>query len=66
MLRHKKRSILLIGGNYEEVNMETKKAIVSHMSTMPKKSAQLEKAILIEKKSVQPEKESTMMEKMGK
>ena len=42
LLRHKKRSILLMGGNYEKVNMETEKAIVSYMSTMPKKSAQTE------------------------
>ena len=36
LLRNKKRSILLMGGNYEEVNMETKKAIVTYMSTFPK------------------------------
>ena len=38
-LRHKKRSILLMGENYEEVNKETQEAIVSYMSTMPKISA---------------------------
>ena len=36
LLRNKKRSIFLMGGNYEEVNVETKKAIVSYMNTMPK------------------------------
>ena len=36
LLRNKKRSILLTGGNYEEVNIETKKAIVSYMSWLPK------------------------------
>ena len=45
LLRNKKRSILLMGGNYEEVNMETQKAIVTYMCTMPneiEKSAQKE------------------------
>ena len=36
LLRHKKRFILIMGGNYEEVNKETQEAIVSFMSTMPK------------------------------
>ena len=63
LLRHKKRSILLMGGNYEEVNKETQEAIVTFMSTMPKESAQLEKEIPIAEKSVQPEKESTMIHK---
>ena len=40
LLRNKKRSILLMGGNYEEVNVETQKDIVTYMSTMPKKSMQ--------------------------
>ena len=39
LLRNMKRSILLMGGNCEEVNMETKKEIVTYMSTFPKKSA---------------------------
>ena len=38
LLRNKKRSILLMGGNYEEVNMETKKAIVTSMSTLTKEA----------------------------
>ena len=36
MLRNKKRSILPMGVNYEEVNIETEKAIVSYMTSMPK------------------------------
>ena len=43
LLRNKKTSILLIGGNYEEENMETEREIVTYMSTLPKeteKSAQ--------------------------
>ena len=50
LLRHKKRSILLMGGNYEEVNMETQKAIVTFMSTMPKetkKSTETKEKILL-------------------
>ena len=35
VLRHKRRSILIMGGNYEEINKETQEAIVSFMSTMP-------------------------------
>ena len=42
-----------MGGNYEEVNMENQKAIVTYMSTMPKETG----------KSVQPKMESTMIEK---
>ena len=38
LLRNKKRSILLMGGNYEEVNMETEKEIVTYMSTFPKET----------------------------
>ena len=38
-LRNKKRYILLIGGNYEDVNKETQESIVTFMSTMPKESA---------------------------
>ena len=38
LLRNKKRSILLMGGNYEEVKMKNEKAIVLFMITMPKKS----------------------------
>ena len=43
-LRNKKRAILLMGGNYEEVNMKTEKKIVKYMSTFLKEteeSAQL-------------------------
>ena len=40
LLSNKKRQILLKGGNYEEVKMETKKAIVTFMTSMPKDSAQ--------------------------
>ena len=36
LLRNKKRAILLMGGNYEEVNVEIEKAIVSYMSSLPK------------------------------
>ena len=43
LLRNKKRAILLMGGNYEEVKMETKKAIVTFMTSMPKDSAQTNK-----------------------
>ena len=34
VLRNKRRSILLMGGNYEEINVETQKDIVTFMSTM--------------------------------
>ena len=43
LLRNKKRSILLMGGNYEEVRMETERAIITFMTSMTKKSAQIEK-----------------------
>ena len=43
LLRNKKRAILLMGGNYEEVKMEIEKAIVTFMTSMPKKSVQTEK-----------------------
>ena len=36
LLRNKKREILLMGGNYEEVNKETKRDIVIYMTSMPK------------------------------
>ena len=36
LLRNKKRSILLMGGNYEEVKLEIEKAIVTYMTTLPK------------------------------
>ena len=39
LLRNKKRSILLMGGNYEEVKMETEKAIIAYVTYIPKKSA---------------------------
>ena len=58
LLRHKKRSILLMGGNYEEVNKETQEAIVSFMSTMPRDSAQTKEASQMPKKSVQLEEAS--------
>ena len=38
LLRCKKISILIMGGNYVEVNQGTHEAIVSFMSTMPKDS----------------------------
>ena len=38
LLRNKTRYILLMGGNYEEANKEIEKAIVTFMTTMPKKS----------------------------
>ena len=38
-LRNKKRSIFLMGGNYEEVKMEMEKAIIAYMTSIPKKSA---------------------------
>ena len=46
LLRNKKREILIMGGNYEEVRMETKKEIVAFMTSMPKESAQIEKSIV--------------------
>ena len=39
LLRNKRRSILLMGGNYEEIKVETQKSIVTFMSTMPNQSA---------------------------
>ena len=36
LLRNKKRSILLMGGNYEEVNMEIENIVVTYMPTFPK------------------------------
>ena len=38
LLRNTKRSILLMDGNYEEVNLEIEKAIIAYMSTFPKKA----------------------------
>ena len=32
LLRNKKRSIFLMGGNYEEVNMETQKVIITYFA----------------------------------
>ena len=43
LLRNKKREILLMGGSYEEVKMETKKTIVTFMTSMPKYNMQTEK-----------------------
>ena len=40
LLRNKKMSILLMGGNYEEVKMEIEKAIIAYMTSIPKKSVQ--------------------------
>ena len=37
-LNNKKRSILLMGSNYEEVKMEIEKAIIAYMTSLPKKS----------------------------
>ena len=39
MSRNKKRAILLMGSNYEEVKMETEKAIITFMTPMPKDNA---------------------------
>ena len=50
LLRNKRREILLMGGNYEEVNKEYKQAIVSCMTSMPKTT----------KESAQSEEESPM------
>ena len=35
LLRNKRRTILLMGGNYEEVNKETKEIIVKFMISTP-------------------------------
>ena len=48
LLRNKKRAILLMGGNYEEVKIETERAIVTFMTSMPKDSMQTEKVSTIE------------------
>ena len=40
LLRNKKREILLMGGNYEEVKMEIEKSIIAYMTSLPKKSVQ--------------------------
>ena len=40
LLRNKKRSILLMGCNYEELKMEIEKAIIAYMTSIPKNSAQ--------------------------
>ena len=53
LLRNKKRSILLMGGKYEEVKMEIEKAIIAYMTSIPKKSAQTKVASLA--MSTQPE-----------
>ena len=55
MLRNKKRGILLRGGNYEDVKMETKKAIISFMTSMPKVIVQVEKVTVQEEEEVQAE-----------
>ena len=38
LLWNKRRAILLMGGDYEEIRKETHEAIVSYMTYMPKKS----------------------------
>ena len=54
LLRHKKRLILIMGGNYEEVNKKNQEAIVSFMSTMPKDSVQIpRKSVQMPEESVQ-------------
>ena len=53
LLRNKKRSILLMGGNYEEVKMEIEKVIITFMTAMPKRNAYTEKTSPAE--IVQPE-----------
>ena len=40
LLRNNKRSILLMGGNYDEVKKEIEKTIIAYMTSIPKKSAQ--------------------------
>ena len=49
-----------MGGNYEEINVETQKAIVTFMSTRPNLSVQEKKATPM---SAQIEKASPMLEK---
>ena len=46
LLRNKKREILIMGGNYEEVKMEIEKEIVAFMTAMPKDSVQIEKSTM--------------------
>ena len=53
MLKNKKRGILLMGGNYEEVKMETEKAIITFMTSMPKVTMQIEKVTTQAKEDVQ-------------
>ena len=40
LLRNKRTTIILMGGNYEEVRKEIEEAIVKYMSSVPKESAQ--------------------------
>ena len=40
LLRKKRRASLLMGGNYEEGNKDTKEAIVKFMASMPKVTVQ--------------------------
>ena len=49
-----------MGGNYEEVNKETKEAIVSFMYTMPKVSAQAKEASHMPRDSAQIEEANQM------
>lgn len=46
--RNKIREIILMGGNYEDVRMETKEAIVKHMSSLP----------LVSKESAHPQQDN--------
>ena len=48
LLRNKKRAILLMGGNYEEVTIETEKSIVTFMTSMPKDNMQTKNVNTIE------------------
>ena len=63
LLRFKKREILIMGGNYEEVKMETKKEIIAFMTSMPKDSAQIEKSTTqAEEEEEQPAQEEEAQE----
>ena len=46
LLRNKERSILFMGGNYEEVKMEIEKAIIAYMTSLPKKSVRPRQPVL--------------------
>ena len=55
LLRNNKREILLMGGNYEEVKMETEKSIISFMTSMPRDRTQIEKVTTKETMQVEEE-----------